>query len=385
MDCGLVLEGGGARGAYHIGAVKAILEKENNITGVTGTSIGSINGAMIAQGDFQLAYDAWANIKYNTLFDIDENKLTLALKKDINLDIVKYISRKVTGMIRNGGIDTKKMKNFLDMYIDEDKVRSSNITYGLVTYSLSEKKPYELFLEDIPVGKLKDFLMASSRLPGFKQEPLEDKYYIDGGVYNNCPVNMLVDKGFKDIFVIRTGSLFRIKHINKIRKQKDVKLIMIEPRKTLPSILSFESKTANYLLNLGYYDALKVLDNLDGFDYYINPVSEDTILKSLLYYPQDELNKIYSTLKLETYNSKKVLFEVVMPVLMKKLGSRDNKTYKDVIYTLVEYVALKENIEQFKIYNFEELLGLVKSKIRLKDKNKLDEVIYRFVKYLDIK
>jgi NTE family protein len=368
-----------------MGAVKAILEKGYNITGVAGTSIGSVNGALIAQGDFNLAYNVWKNIKYSTLFDIDENKLTLALKKNINFDIVKYMSRKFTQIVKNGGVDTQKMKDFLDDNIDEDKIRNSEIKFGLVTYSLSEKKPYELFVEDIPKGMLKDYIMASSRLPGFKQEPIGEKFFIDGGVYNNCPVNMLVDKNFKNIFAIRTGTFFKIKGINKINKQKDIDLKIIEPRNNMPNILSFESKTSNFLLDLGYYDALKVLDNLDGFDYYINPLPEETFLKSILEYDQEELAKIYSILRLKNYNSKKTLLETVLPIVLIKIGSKGAKTYKDVIESLVEYVALRENIDQFKVYEFSELLTLVKNKIKLKDKSKLDQVIYRFVKNLEVR
>jgi NTE family protein len=385
MDCGIVLEGGGARGAYHMGAVKAILEKGYNITGVTGTSIGSVNGAMIAQGDFNKAYDLWKDITYTTLFDIDENKLNLALKRNINLDVVKYMSRKIGQTIKQGGVDTHKMRAFLEQYVDEEKIRKSNVKYGLVTYSLTEKKPYELFVEDIPEGMLIDYIMASSRLPGFKQEPLGEKFFIDGGVYNNCPANMLAFNGFKQIFVIRTGSFFKIKDINKIRKMEDVTLNIIEPRRSLPNILSFESKTANRLLSLGYYDALKVLDNLDGFDYYFKPIKEETALKALAEYDSDELNKIYAMLKLKTRDSKKPLFETVIPVLFRKMGFKDVTSYKDVIYSLLEYIAMNEEIEQFKVYDIQEFLSLVKSKIRLKGKSKIDELIYRFVKNLEIK
>lgn len=384
MDCGIVLEGGGARGAYHMGAVKAILEKGYNITGVTGTSIGSINGAMIAQGDFEKAYEVWENIRYNTLFDIDERKLTAALNKNINYNIVKYMTRKFGNMVKNGGIDTQKMRSFLDEHIDEEKIRNSNVKFGLVTYSLTEKKPYELFIENIPMGMLKDYLMASSRLPGFKQEPLGDKFYIDGGVYNNCPINMLVDSGFKDIIAIKTGPSFKTKELKYIENQKHINLTIIAPRNNLGNILQFDSKAAVQLMTLGYYDALKVLDNLDGFEYYFNPISEETCLKSLFEYDTKELKKIYESLKITDNDSKKTLLETVIPVLLKKIGFKDVKTYKETIYAFVEYIALRENIEQYKIYDFHELLNLVKSKIRLKDKNKLDEVIYRFVKYLEI-
>ena len=53
----LVLSGGGARGAYQIGAWSALRELglESQINVITGSSIGAINGALMAQGDYDLA------------------------------------------------------------------------------------------------------------------------------------------------------------------------------------------------------------------------------------------------------------------------------------------------------------------------------------------
>ena len=59
---GLVLEGGGARGAYHIGAYKAIKELDIEIGGIAGTSIGAINGAMMVQGDYDLLEKVWLSV-----------------------------------------------------------------------------------------------------------------------------------------------------------------------------------------------------------------------------------------------------------------------------------------------------------------------------------
>ena len=56
---GVVLEGGGLKGAYHLGAVKAILECGYEIGAYVGTSIGSFNAAVLAQGDFELLYKEW--------------------------------------------------------------------------------------------------------------------------------------------------------------------------------------------------------------------------------------------------------------------------------------------------------------------------------------
>lgn len=49
---GLILAGGGAKGAYQIGAWKAMRELDIEFEAIAGASIGAINGAMIAQGDF---------------------------------------------------------------------------------------------------------------------------------------------------------------------------------------------------------------------------------------------------------------------------------------------------------------------------------------------
>jgi NTE family protein len=69
---GLVLEGGGARGAYQIGVVKALFEHGLDFDGYVGTSIGSINAAMLAQGDFDKALELWKSISMEQIFYEDE-------------------------------------------------------------------------------------------------------------------------------------------------------------------------------------------------------------------------------------------------------------------------------------------------------------------------
>ena len=71
---GLVLEGGGAKGAYHIGVFRALDELNIGLDGVVGTSIGAINGAMIAQGDGPRAWEIWAQIRSSDIFNIRAEK-----------------------------------------------------------------------------------------------------------------------------------------------------------------------------------------------------------------------------------------------------------------------------------------------------------------------
>ena len=46
-----------------------------------------------------------------------------------------------------------------------------------------------------PPGTIKDIMMASAYFPGFKQEKLGGKTYLDGGSVNNVPVDLLTDRG----------------------------------------------------------------------------------------------------------------------------------------------------------------------------------------------
>ena len=90
----LSLEGGGARGAYQIGAVKALFENGYKFDAIVGTSIGAINGAYIAQGDFDKIYSMWQTMSFKDLFDLDNEVMKRTF--DINLDInsIKYLSKK---------------------------------------------------------------------------------------------------------------------------------------------------------------------------------------------------------------------------------------------------------------------------------------------------
>ena len=61
-EYGLVLDGGGARGAYQIGAWKALREAGVRINAVAGTSVGALNGALICMDDPEKAEKIWQEI-----------------------------------------------------------------------------------------------------------------------------------------------------------------------------------------------------------------------------------------------------------------------------------------------------------------------------------
>jgi len=258
---GLALEGGGARGAYQIGVVKALYEEGHSFDGFVGTSIGSINAAILAQGDFDLALELWSNISMEQVFHEDD----LPILKLADINEVKHghglksmltdAKNALSEIVHNRGLRTDKMKEFLKQYIDEEKIRKSGKDFGLVAVSVSEHKAYELMLSEIPNGQLVNYIMASSSVPGFHLETIDGNTFVDGGLYNNCPSNLLIQKGYDEIIAVR------ITNIHPFLWHSDPKIKAISPRNELGSLLQFTSKSCASKIELGYKDGINFIKN----------------------------------------------------------------------------------------------------------------------------
>ena len=85
-EYGLVLAGGGTKGAYEVGIWKALKEIGLNITAVVGTSIGALNGAFMVQKDYYKAVNMWYHMSFSQVFEhMDGNYQKLEGKKNILL------------------------------------------------------------------------------------------------------------------------------------------------------------------------------------------------------------------------------------------------------------------------------------------------------------
>ncbi len=357
---GLVLEGGGAKGAYHVGAFKALRELGIEIGGIAGTSIGAINGAMMVQGDYDLLEKVWYSINSYELFDIDEKAIVDL--KNLNLQEINfsYLLHQSKEILNNKGLDTSKIRALFDTYIDEEKIRNSHIDFGIVTVDLTDKKPLELYMEDIPRGKMIDFLIASANLPAFRIEEVDGKKYLDGGFYNNLPIGLLCKKGYKDIIAVRTMAVGVVRRV----KEKDVRITYIQPADgslgSMLGALDFNREKADQLIKLGYYDTMKVFKKLKGFRYYCIPY-EDDFIKLIIEYllgNRDKIENVASILGFDDISKDRVIFEKIMPRLENILDMKGRADYEDICIRLAERIAEKLNIERFKIYTSLDFLKL---------------------------
>lgn len=356
---GLILEGGGAKGAYQIGAYKALEELGIAVSGIAGTSIGAINGALIAQGDAADAYELWYNISPSKVFDVNEEYLHELRNLELTAENLSYFFQKAKDVLNNRGFNTALMRQILNENIIEKKLRKTKIDFGFITVSLTDMKPLEIFLEDIPEGQVIDYLMASASLPVFRLDKVDGKVYLDGAFYDNLPINLLLKRGYRDLIVIRTHGLGIIRKVN----TRDANLIYIDPWKDLGNILDFDQNIARKNLKLGYFDAMRVFKGLKGREYYVwGKNDEKYFIEFLKGLGENNILAAGKILGFEHSFYERMLLDQIVPRLTELLGIDRNSGYEDISVLLLETLAHKYELERFRFYKFEEFLAEIQEK-----------------------
>lgn len=263
---GLVLAGGGAKGAYQIGAWQAMREIGVRFEAIAGVSIGAVNGALIAADDFKAASELWNNISLDKGVNFSE-----PLPDPENLFSTKNWGVLFKEVVRNGGFDASPVKDFISKYIDEKKVRAIKIPFGLVTVQMTQGvNAREIFLDEIPEGQLIDYLLASSNIPLANNIGPEGEKFLDGGVYDNTPVAMLKKHGFNRLVVVDIST---IKGVNHSLDFLNSNIVYIRPYNIddLGASFDFDSEIVKMRMQMGYYDAKKAFSYLCGKIYYFSP------------------------------------------------------------------------------------------------------------------
>ena len=143
----LALEGGGAKGAYQIGAWKALREAGVKIDAVAGTSVGALNGSLIVMDDLEKAENIWENIRYSQVMDVDDETMSRLLKGDVKLDELDNVAQQMFEVIKNRGFDVTPLRKWISQVVDEKTVRESPVELFIDTFSLSDGKLLELRAE----------------------------------------------------------------------------------------------------------------------------------------------------------------------------------------------------------------------------------------------
>jgi predicted acylesterase/phospholipase RssA len=166
LKIGLALGGGAAKGLAHIGVLKAFHKHNIYPDMIAGSSMGSIIGAAYAAGNTPDVLEEYAeSIDFQSLLDF-------------NLPWIGIIKgKKVEGILQ----DLTHNKDFKEL----------KIPFQTIAYNLTKRRR-EVFHD----GNLVKAIRASISLPGiFTPARIGKNQYIDGGVIDPCPVDLLKDMG----------------------------------------------------------------------------------------------------------------------------------------------------------------------------------------------
>ena len=248
----LVLAGGGARGSYQVGVWRALTELGWNPQIITGTSVGSLNGAMFALDLYETARDMWTSIRSQDVMELPEETRNLTELHQFLRDVV-----------RAGGMDVTPLEEIVERVLDEDALRASPIRFGLVTVEKRGLKPRELPLEEIPKGKVNDYLLASAAcFPALRAKQIDGVQFLDGGYRDNMPTALAQKMGAEELVCVDLEGVGIT-----LPNRTGLPTTMVRSYWELGDILHFDPDTARRNIELGYYDTLRAFGRLRGCAY----------------------------------------------------------------------------------------------------------------------
>ena len=338
MPKALVLAGGGARGAYHIGAWQALIEMGWKFDIVTGTSVGSLNGTLVALDQFDIAKSMWLSIDDRDVMEIPHKMLS----RD-TVDFIKDFATK-------GGVSLAPLENMIVRFVDEQQVRASKCRYGLVTVNADTKTPLELTIDEIPQGRLVDYMLASSAFtPFLRPRTIDGEKYIDGGFYDNLPRNLAARMGADEIVEVDLDSLGLDRPLD--AEHGDIKTTRISSWHDLGSILEFKPEKAKRNMDLGYLDAYKAFGRLEGRAYA---------------FKKGETDKMYTAFGMRLMEKCQSLYDrhptVMLAAEVYNRAERKNpKTLEDKFFAVLEGAMEAADLYEGEVYTLENLPQLIKA------------------------
>ncbi len=342
----IALEGGGARGAYQIGAWRALEEAGVKYNAVSGASVGALNGAMMAMRDRDLAEKLWLDMRFSRVLDVDDDIMQKLFKGDFTGLSFSKIKSDVKRIALDRGFDVTPLRNMIAEYVDPLKVKDSGVDFYISTYSITDREGLDLKASELSPEELCDMLLASAYFPVFKHEKLGGKKYTDGGAFNVFPLSPLIQNGYENIIAIR---LYGLGFEKRVKIPESTVIHTIEPHKSLGNMLNFSPDSCRENFKLGYFDALRTLYGLYGEKYYIDRTLTEA---DAYYYLARIVRRHYAPS--EGKIALRRLHEKLLPKLGRELGEKGD--YYDLLVALLETAAEKYEIDEFEVITDCELL-----------------------------
>ena len=264
MKKAIVFAGGGSKGAYQLGAWKALEELGEHFDIATGTSIGSINAAFYVQKDFAEAQRMWSEI---TATDIMENGINLEVSFDAIFSQKENLIPFLKNYLNTKSADNTPFINMLQQYFSREKFFSSEIDYALMTVNFKGYGPNDLVPVEITKADMESYgdeawkwiAASASCYPVFPAFEIDGAHYIDGGFYDNIPIASAIKLGAQKLVVIDLNT--ENNHEGYLRHPS---VTYIKPSKDLGNFMNFDRNVLDRSIRLGYNDTMKAYGKFLG-------------------------------------------------------------------------------------------------------------------------
>jgi NTE family protein len=212
----LVLQGGGALGAYQAGVYEALAEADLHPDWISGISIGAINGALIAGNAPQERVDKvrafWERVTDKPCFDWGERSLWVksdAVRQWLNqMSAYFALAGGASGFFTprfpmpwlqppgtpaaTSFYDTSRLKQTLEELVDFERINSQRLRFSVGAVNVRSGNFVYFDTATHAIGP--EHIMASAALPpGFPAVEIEGEHYWDGGLVSNTPLQWIAD------------------------------------------------------------------------------------------------------------------------------------------------------------------------------------------------
>jgi NTE family protein len=189
----IVLGGGGLLGAVEVGMLRALLEADVRADLILGTSVGALNGALVAANPGPGVIDRLIRLWESAVAG-----------KEVYGD---GPVRQVTRAVRTGTHlhSTRPLRERLQQELDDRTFDDLAIEFQCCAASI-ERAAEHWFT----AGRVVDAVVASAAVPGLLRPALVNgEHFLDGGIVNSIPVGRAVECGATRIFVLQVGRIDR--------------------------------------------------------------------------------------------------------------------------------------------------------------------------------
>ena len=247
MKTGLVLGGGGSRGAYQVGALKAFNELGIKFDVGTGTSVGSINIMTFAENKCDMLEEIWKNLTFETVCNHQ-----FKWKNKANEILLKAPFR--------AGFSIEPLKDIIRKYIKKEYMENSTMKVGVVRSTGLFKYSPVVIDPSLPHEYCEYVIASCSASPFLKKHIIDGKKYCDGWYTDNLPIKLAGELGAEKIVAIDV-----MKGFSQGYDKTKLKVFTIKPSQHLRFFLDFDNEYINSLIELGYEDVMAQKEEIQKF------------------------------------------------------------------------------------------------------------------------